>query len=245
MSRKAFAITKEELAAGRLADAVGSAQNAKVFQTPREGFVVIHGKRHRITGGRNLDADEAHRIVALVALGKKSIVFRSQRNRRPIDGAQASERAEAIQDLAHMLKRSRTSDTSTFAMNICRCIASVAMDELAIDMCEACAGAGEMPDHNLQQLEGRQPMKVCPTCMGSRRRRYNDDQRITSLAKAWISHYPAQPLDDPAAVSVVAASLRKHKQCQRMLAAIVFAKGILLEAERVATEETARMVERM
>lgn len=218
---RAFAKTGEDLACGRLSDAAAGAMVAEVYQ--------FH---------RRLDANDAHRRAAMVSLGKHSKLFRH--------GNDAKERAHAVEELTIMLLRSKTHTGRrliAFPANICKCIAETAIDELAIDICPTCSGAGEIPDHSLK-LEGRQPMTPCTTCHGSLRRSYSDDERIKKLACAWIGVFPEQPLADPAAVSVVAASLRKHPRLGPMLDAVTYAKRELLAAERIAIEETARMVER-
>lgn len=226
---KFFGFIKESIAANRIAtaQATGAAMCPEVYQLPRA------------EGGQDLSPNEAHRAVMLVSLGKKSILFRH--------GNDAGERTGAIEELAAMLKKARDRRGLArvpFAQQICACIAGAALYELAVDKCFACNAAGEVPDHDVKQLEGRQPMRVCPSCMGARRRRHTEDERIQCLAKEWVQAFPAQRVDDPEAVTIVAKSLRNHARLRELLLGIDYAKGILLEAERVATENTARMVEK-
>lgn len=220
-SNKAFARTKEEIATTGLCDAVGGAQVAEVYQIAR---------------GRNLDAAEAHRIVAQVSLGKHSILFRL--------GNDARERKGALDELTAMLRGAKTKRGEMrfpFNMRISRCIAGVALNELAIDMCFDCKGAGVVPDHDIAGLEGRQPMKVCPACMGAKRRRYGEDERVLSLAKEWCAQHGGAPED----ATVIAETFRSERRMEEMVSAINYAKGELITCERVATEETAKMLERL
>jgi hypothetical protein len=240
MNRKAFLRTRDQLATTGMPCAVGSAQVAAVYLLPdlsKEHQAIR--ERFNGPGGRNLDANDAHRIVAQVSLGKHSMLFRL--------GNDPKERAPAIGELTFILQRARRKVGGRlvpFPQNVCECVATVALDELTIDMCPTCSGAGVVRDHSLEDLSGPQPMRQCPSCAGSLRRRYTDDERIMALAKAWIAAFSAKPLDDPGAPSIVANSLRKHPHLQKLLYAIEYAKHELLAAERVAVEETARMVGR-
>lgn len=226
MRAKTFALVKESMARGGEAGAVGGAQVAEVFQIPTAAHTRVVGMHKvRVEGGRNLDADGAHRIVAQVSLGKHSVLFRL--------GHDPKERAGVIDELSIMLKRSRNKGrTVPFSMKVCRLIAAAACDELALDMCPTCWGAGEVRMKGAE-IEGRQPMTVCPTCSGAKRRRYTEDERIARLAKAWGGDAKRN-----------AKELRAHKRLHEIIAAIDSAKGMLIESERVAVEEVARMSER-
>lgn len=239
---------KEEIAANRPAVALagGAAMSAEVLQFPKKGTVDINGHRYETRDGRNLDANEAHRIVAQVSLGKKSILFRL--------GNHPGERDGILEELGIMLRRAKDKkgdsrwglDTAT-----CRIVAASAIYELTVDQCFKCQGAGEVRAHENEDLEGKQPMMVCPTCHGARRWRYTEDQRIAKLAEEWILLVDRKTWDDAAIgqrkdmISTVGASLRKNKKIGDMLSAIDWGKGKLIECERVAAQETGAMLERM
>jgi hypothetical protein len=55
-------------------------------------------------------------------------------------------------------------------------IARAALHQHVIDMCPTCQGKKEVPDHDLPELEGRQPMKLCGDCNGTGKRKYSDDE---------------------------------------------------------------------
>lgn len=216
MRAKVFAVVKEGIAAGRKnsLEAAGAAMCAEVYQIPRTP---------KTPEARNLTAEEAHRIVAMVSLGKKSILYRL--------GNMAQERRGAIDELSSMLLR-RKPNGRPFAKALVRAIAGTALHELAFDVCASCKGSGVIRDHDLQALEGRQPMKVCPTCMGAKRFRFNEDQRTKRLAEEW------RPDDAKAA----AKELRASARLGAILAAVDTGRATLLEAERIAVEESGYML---
>lgn len=232
MNPKAFALTKESLAADRpeAAQAAGAAMCAEVLQFP--------ATKNPDTNGRNLEAVEAHRIVAQVRLGKHSILYRL--------GNDASERAEAVDELATILKRAKDKKGQSrfgFDVRICNCIAATAIDELAFDNCKPCMGSGVVRDHDLPALEGRQPMRVCGACQGQKRHRFTEDQRITKLAEEWVRAFGfGQEVAD---LHIIAKGIRRHKRLRDILGAVDYAKGELLTCERVAVEETGLMLERL
>jgi hypothetical protein len=86
---------------------------------------------------------------------------------------------------------------------------------------------------------GRQPMTICHTCSGSRKRKYDTDERVLALAKAWAG---IMGVDDSG--GSIAQEMRADKRLQAHLEAIEWARGKLLEAERMAVEGTAEMLER-
>lgn len=51
--------------------------------------------------------------------------------------------------------------------------------EWAVDMCPRCAGASVIPDQ--AHREGAQPMKPCPECNSTGKRRYSDHERKEAL----------------------------------------------------------------
>lgn len=228
MSAKPFSFIKESLAADKpaTAQAAGAAMCAEIYEFPKK------------QGGRDLTANEAHRIVALVSLGKKTILFRH--------GNRAEERLGAIDELSVILKNAKHRNGRRkvpFDVVTCRCIAGVALAELAIDMCPACMGAGQVRMTN--QTEGRQPMMACPTCSGKLKRVYKEDERVDSLAAEWLLQHPQEPEEKQTEIRrAIAKDLRAHPKLSDLTDAIDYAKKRLIEAERVATEETARMLER-
>lgn len=235
MRAKTFAVVKESIATGGHCDAVGSAQVPANYSSDCvEASNVVPIRRDR-----DMSAREAHRIVARVSLGKHSMLFRL--------GNDAAERAHAIDELSVMLKKADGAKKVPFDMRFCRCIAATALDELAIDMCFECKGAGVVRDHDHGTLEGKQPMKPCPSCGGARRRRYNEDERIGKLAVEFRIQMRLDcesQIEEKRADTEIAKQLRGHKWAHRMIESIEMAKGILLESERIATEETANMLER-
>jgi hypothetical protein len=229
MKAKLFAMLKERIAAGGLSAEVGGAQVAEVYQI------------EKAKKGRDLSAEDAERIAADVGLGRKSMLFRL--------GNHPLERAGVIDQLGESLKRAEGRHGGRivpFNIALCRCIAAVAIDELALEMCFTCKGAGQVRDHDHQKLEGKQPMKPCPTCAGAKRWRYGEDERVKNMAKAWTSQAgmrfesEAECLD---AQRAVAEQLRSDR-LQALINSIEYARQRLLAAERVAVLETAGMCER-
>lgn len=99
----------------------------------------------------------------------------------------------------------------------CLKVARQALMEHTIDFCPRCRGAKEVPDHSVKDLEGRQPMKSCPSspegCGGTGKRHYPDAERIASLGAAFAD-------------------------------ALFEAHAILTRAEGMAVENAARLLER-
>lgn len=60
-------------------------------------------------------------------------------------------------------------------------VARWAIQEWVIDSCPTCWGRKIVPDHDIQGLEGRQPMKNCGTCSATGKRRYDDAERREAL----------------------------------------------------------------
>jgi hypothetical protein len=58
-------------------------------------------------------------------------------------------------------------------------IARWAVTEYIIPFCLTCRGAKESPNH--QDIDGTQPMIQCPTCSGSGRRRFTDEERTEAM----------------------------------------------------------------
>lgn len=219
----ARASIKELLAASKLGEAAGAAMCPEMLQVPKKA------------GGQEMAAEEAERTAALVSLGRKAVIFHH--------GGSVHERAGAIDELLPMLERARNRHGRRivhFAEVVTRCVAAVALEELRADKCTVCHGKGQIQVAN---VEGRQPTTMCPKCSGGLLRRFNEDERIGRLAREWLAMCPADP-EDKTAVSEVAKELRKHSRLRELLFAIDYAKGKLLEAERVVTEQSEKMVER-
>lgn len=62
-------------------------------------------------------------------------------------------------------------------------VARWAVQEWTDDTCSQCKGAKESPDHERAGLEGPQRMKACPTCAGTGRRRYSDEERRAAMGE--------------------------------------------------------------
>lgn len=221
MSPKRYSTTKEAISADRLSDATAGAMVAQVYELP---------KKH---GGMDMDALTAARRAAMVSLGKRSMLFHF--------GNRHEEAAPAVEELVAILRNPRDPRELTGPPQVkqpvhkCAWIARAALYELTFDRCGSCFGRGEVEDHNLK-IEGRQPMKSCETCFGSGRRRYNEDFRIKTFARA------VNPEDEAGAEK----SLRKmpSRELHALLDCVNVAKGVLLAAERVAVEGTGLMLER-
>lgn len=228
MSRRAFSVTKEQLAAGRLGEAVGTAQVAQIHMLPRR------------LGGKDMDGPQAARLSAMVSLGKKVVLFRH--------GSFVAERQGVIEECAALFA---PVDVPTglvdhhARVNLpphrCKVVVAAALHEIAFDKCDTCFDRGEVQDHSIQALIGRQPMRICETCKGTKRRRFNEDERVEELAREMTpAKAKAGTLDDNKKwLREMSAEARK------MLSAVDYAKSVLLEAERVATAETARSLGRM
>jgi hypothetical protein len=55
-------------------------------------------------------------------------------------------------------------------------VARAALHQHIIDMCPTCQGKKEIPDHDIPDLNGVQPMKMCGDCNGTGKRKYSDDE---------------------------------------------------------------------
>jgi hypothetical protein len=220
---RTFAKVKEGMAVGLLSDATSAAMVPEIYQQPKDA------------GGRDMDAAEAHRIVSLVAMGKACNLFRH--------GNMPKEREVAIDYLTCMVKNSKLASGSSrwrLSIHLCRCVAAVAVDELCWGVCPTCKGARVVP-MSMTEIQGIQPMIGCPTCHGDGKRRHWENERLDALRVAWnaarihVSRGVFRDTFNPASLS---------KRRRDLLEAVEWAKSKLLEAERVATEETIAMVER-
>lgn len=247
MRAKTFAMVKEGLAVGRHAAEVGGAQVAEVYQ-------IDHYR-----GGRGLTGEEAHHLAAQVRMGKCTLAFRI--------GNDPKERANAIEDLFSTVKGATMrggSQRFRFNQDWARCVAAVAMDELTIGMCITCRGAGQVRNHDQQKLEGKQPMKVCPSCSGERKRRYSEDERVKSLARSYVLQQRLYTSEEErealhhafiaertmpsrlvGILAQIANDLRADRKLDDFNRAIDFAKGEVLASERLAVESVAVMLERL
>lgn len=232
MRAKTFRIVKGGIANGTMADAVGGAQVPAAYSSD-----CIEPSKHKLLPReRDTDAAEAHRIVAKVSLGKASIIFR--------DGGDRSERAKVIEELSIILHLGRAGDKPKAypfkSMQACGWLAAVACDELASPQCPTCSGAAEIKMR--EDVDGKQPMIICPGCNGTGKRNYKIDERIDSLAKESALGMGIDSFEDN--YRRCAKEIREHRKLRELIYGIELAKSILAECERVAVEETARMVER-
>lgn len=218
MSPKRYAQTREAVAADRISDATAAAMVAQVYALPRR------------KGGMDLSAADASRRAAMVSLGKRFMLFRL--------GSRMEELPHAVEELVVMLRKPKNAgDRPIVDLDVRRCawVATAAIYELTFDRCGTCLGRGQVVDHTVQGLEGRQPMRECGTCHGQKRRQLNEDERIGFLARA------INPLDHGAAAKILRHDPRLKNTVMNGVSA---AKSVLLEAERIAVEGAGLMVER-
>lgn len=133
---KRRADVKVAIAAGRLAAQLGAAQIPEAYP-----------------------ARDAERQIALVSLGKRSIMYRI--------GLDATERPFAIEELATMLKRARGRGREPrWALPIgdLRVAAAIALDGLAVDLCPKCGG--------------RSALWSCRGCSAARSRLWGANERL-------------------------------------------------------------------
>lgn len=120
-------------------------------------------------------AEDAQRGAILASLGVELIRFKDAR----IDAARLD--AEDLLS-AVLVWHQRSLDLSDLDRTR---VARWAIHEWANDSCpprpNGCGGAGEVPDHS--RVEGKQPMRVCPVCSGSRMRYWSDDDRIRAIGR--------------------------------------------------------------
>lgn len=139
--------------------AVGSSQRRETWDHETQKFVEHLREAHLATLGKNLISFKyAHRADA---------------------------REPAVNGLADAL------DGHRLRLNLRRGtrvrVAAWSIQEWVVDQCPTCTGRKQIPDHDIQGLEGRQPMKPCPTCSGTGRRRYEDAERAEALGDSVYS----------------------------------------------------------
>lgn len=214
ISRKSFARVKEAIAACRpkAAEAVASAQ------------VLDIGLARDPQSGRS--GEDAARRAALVSLGKKSILYRF--------GNAQNERSGAIEELVLILK----AEGRKFSHPWTAIVAATALHELKDSQCQVCRGRGVVPDHAVEALEGRQPMRECGGCHGQKRRRWNEDDRVLMMARFFVDLTVTAETGEEfnALTSDAATALRKSRRLADMRHAVDFAKHVLIDAERAAVE---------
>lgn len=213
---RAFSSVKELMAADKLSDATAAAMVPELLQqNPTIDSPECRG----------LTPQEANRIVNLVSLGKANNLFRH--------GNRAHERQVAMEQLAAIIKAEKTRGGQPrfrFSLRFSEAVALAAIDELAVCMCPECSGARVVPMYEHNPAEGRQPMVQCPMCHGSGAREYTDDDRRDAVRET--------------AESRSVGGEEVERCLPRSPAAVSWARTKLLEAERVAVEETGRMLER-
>lgn len=123
---------------------------------------------HAMAAAKNYTAGEE---AVLTSLGRDLIAFKFAHR--------VDSRDQAIKNLADAL------GWASFKLGLHgknrKRIASWAVQEWVIDFCPSCSGKCEVPMHLEQSIEGRQPMKQCPTCRGTGKRRYSDEERKEAL----------------------------------------------------------------
>jgi rubrerythrin len=148
--------------------ALGAAQSVKIQEQ--------HGKADKA-------ANEAHYVM----IGRATISARDANRPEFYDRAVAVIAAEilllkkriapmAFEEAAHHIELHQS---AIVAPEYVAAVAAAgqAMYEHVWGVCPVCVGRGEVPDHEHTDLEGRQPMKVCPECGGSKKRNFNDEDR--------------------------------------------------------------------
>jgi hypothetical protein len=132
---------------------------------------------------QNSYADATASNAALAALGVALISFKFAN--RP------ASKQEAEDMLAIALSWKNTKGDSMWGVRLTAkerdSVARQAIVEWALDFCPprpiGCGGAGEVPAQ--ERSEGAQPMRPCPVCRGTRRRRFSDLERIQAMGKAF------------------------------------------------------------
>ena len=115
------------------------------------------------------DANRAMRQARYVSLGMTTLALKN--------GNRSGLWKRAVADVASELILSRHTTTDKMAESVAR----ATLHEHIIDMCPTCQGKKETPDHDLPNLLGVQPMKMCGTCTGTGTRTYTNEERVTAL----------------------------------------------------------------
>lgn len=226
MNPRKYAQVREAVAADKAPEAVGAAQCAHVYMMPEDRIAAAAKK---LAGGMDLSGEDAALRAAKVSLGKKSMLFRF--------GSRPKEFPGAVEELVVILRKEKRKDGEpriTLNAGTVELVAKCALHELAFDRCGTCMGRGEVEDHDLKGLEGKQPMRPCQTCHGQKRRPRNEDDRVLLLARL-------QAPEDPAGA---AKALRANPRLRDITSAVDCAKGVLLESERISVEGAGLMLER-
>lgn len=113
-------------------------------------------------------ANQALKDANLCAMGRHAIAFRV--------GHCAASHEPLVEALSEWLSRRLRQDA--------RAVAIQAIREWTVSMCPRCKGAAIVPDHDVQHLEGPQPMRNCPDCSGSGKRRWDEGERDMSRKAA-------------------------------------------------------------
>ena len=74
-------------------------------------------------------------------------------------------------------------------------IARAALRQHVIDMCPTCQGKKEVPAHDLPEIIGGQPMKLCGDCNGTGKRKYSDDECGDALKGHVARHHARDRID--------------------------------------------------
>jgi hypothetical protein len=127
---------------------------------------------------QNAQVVQAERTSVLCALGVRLISFKYANC--PTSKADAEDMLCAV--LAWTKKKNANQWGLKLNAGERTIIAAQALMEYAIDFCPTCK-SGEIPDQS--EREGAQPMKTCPSCSGTGRRRYSDEERAEAMGRTF------------------------------------------------------------
>lgn len=115
------------------------------------------------------DANKAARKARCVSMGMTTLALKN--------GNRSRLWKEAVTEIAATLAWRGRAKAGAMADTIAR----AALQEHIIDICPACQGKKETPDHDVPNLLGVQPMKSCRTCIGTGLRTYTNEERVIAL----------------------------------------------------------------
>jgi hypothetical protein len=124
---------------------------------------------------QNATANRSLNTAHLCSVGKDLVAFKYSHR--------VASRAAAEEGLVLCLVDKRNRGQLQLSDTDIQRIASWAIHEWAVDVCNSCKGAREVPA--APEIEGVQPMKPCVTCHGTGRRRYEDHERITAMGQTF------------------------------------------------------------
>lgn len=140
------------------------------------------------------DAQQAARNARWVAIGMTTLAVKNGLQPRLFSRAVAEIACEMLIAKKHMnvinaadwidIVEKRAECLTHPVYVAAHAVARAALHQHVIDMCPTCGGKKEIPDHDIPDLNGVQPMKMCPDCNGTGKRRYTDEE----CADAVIGH---------------------------------------------------------